>query len=429
LCTNAAPVAGSPLFTWNLLWVTRRLTSLFAALVAMTAAVAAAVPSASTARKSRIAPVVIAVVENGGLNVLHDDYRMPRRGVTARAPDVLNPRTVFLPDTGGFEQRLEAGRRGPLGKLTPGTLYRIAGTKIAGVYVPEDTQVTDLFADMTHATGTTSSAVGNTHGTNPDATLVYVVDSGPAAWEWVAAQSWIDLVSTSYFGGGSRGTCVEGPYIEEIVEGGRVVFSSSGNGEQAGLFSSPSGVPSTYQVGGVDASGRSYVPGASGTSGSIMPTRPYETGDRFDFPAAAADSLDGSQDFGGTSGAAPSTTGRAAHLIQVARSILGSRWTGVRDGALARATDPGLRPARGPLADGDLTGAELVDLLHHTARPAEPASPLRYLVEGYGAHDADTVALAERVLRGLEEIPERPDDDTMHDHVESSRSITTAHCG
>lgn len=371
-------------------------------------------------------PVVIAIVENGGLNVLHDDFRWRAQRVPAAAKAA---QTVSLPASGTFDERLDAARKGPLSELEPGTLYEIAGTKIAGIYVPEDSEVTDLFSDMSHATGTTSSAVGNAHGTNPTATLVYVVDSGPDAWQWVADQQWIDLVSTSYFGGGSRGTCVEGRHIQTIVDGGRVVFSSSGNGEQAGLVSSPSGVPGTYQVGGVDESGRSYIPAVSGTSESVTPTRPYETGDRFAFPAASPDSSGGSQEFGGTSGAGPSTAGRAAHLIQVARSILGSRWTGVRGGALARAADPSRRPSRGPLSDGDLTGDELVDLLHRTARPAEPASPLRYLVEGYGAHDDKTIAFAERVLRGLEEAPNRPDEDAMHERVESLRPITTAHCG
>lgn len=399
--------------------------ALLALVVLLSLGNAGAVRGASMTRPPSPPPVVIAIVESGGLNVLHSDFRarkaLDKRGIPAGE-------IIPLPTTGTYEERVAAARRGPLGDLEPGSFYRLPKSKVVGVYVPADSQVTDLLDDTSHATGTASSAVGKEHGTNPDAALVYVVDSGPAAWRWVAQQSWIDIVSTSYFGASNDGTCVEGPYIEDIVSQGRMVFSSSGNAEQIGAVSSPSGVPATYQVGGVDSSGNTYLPDPSDPSAFSTPTRPYETGDRFDFRVAAGDSLHGSRRFVGTSGATPSTAGRAARLIQTARTILGSRWTGARGGVLAR-TDGGRLPLSGPLADGEFTADELTDLLHHTARPSGPSSPMRYHAEGYGAHDERTIEFAAKVLKGIAREPSRSEDDASHARTEETRaSVMSSHC-
>lgn len=127
-------------------------------------------------------------------------------------------------------------------------------------------------------------------------------------------------------------------------------------------------------------------------------------------------------DFGGTSGATPSTAGRAATLIRLARAILGSRYTGTRGGALARAAAGADIPCVGPLSDGDFTAAELVQVLHHVAIPVAAAGPARYLFEGYGAlNDPAAIATARDVLLGTKELPARPEDDAMHDRVEELR--------
>jgi hypothetical protein len=154
--------------------------------------------------------------------------------------------------------------------------------------------------------------------------------------------------------------------------------------------------------------------------GGLGATRPYETGDRFVFESADADSLDGSMGFGGTSGATPSTTGRAAELITFARELLRSK-TGFKDGALANIGPGGITPKQGPLKDGKLTREELIDVMHHSATPAEPPSPARYLVEGYGAFQQGAVDLAKKILAGQTAEPERPEEDQMHEAVESAR--------
>jgi hypothetical protein len=191
----------------------------------------------------------------------------------------------------------------------------------------------------------------------------------------------------------------------------------------------PSGLPENYQVGGVASDGRSQRPSTDGTAG---PTRPYETGDRFAFQAAAPDSLNGSVLFTGTSGSAPSTAGRAADLIQYARTLLHSH-AGFSSGALATADrDSRLRlPARGPLRDGRLTRDELIDVLHHVAVPAEPAGPTRYAIEGYGALTREAMATAKRVLAGSQELPSRTEEDQQHALVEGGRGalFPAGRCG
>jgi hypothetical protein len=381
---------------------------------------AVAIPTqARTKAAQRSAPATVIAIVEDGMNLLHSDFAVlggSDARLPARIPEVTR---VNLPDSGSFEDRLRAAQAGPLGHLKEDTLYYVRGTRVL-VYSPPNGSAQDAFADRSHGTGVAGAAVGLEHGTNPDALLVIVVDTGPQAWEWLAQQSWIDAVSTSYItilNGTER--CHEAPHIKDIVDQGRLVFSAVGNGEQFGEVGSPSGVPQSYQVGGVDSDGRTFLP----PQGTSSPNRPYETGDRYDFPSADSESLSGSMDFGGTSGATPSTAGRATELLQYARTLLGSSFTGVRGKVLARATRPGRAPQRGPLADGDLTAAELTDVLHHIARPAEAASPIRYLLEGYGALNHDEVlALGKRVLWGTARIPARAQEDAMHETIEAARA-------
>ncbi len=375
-----------------------------------------------TARPAAAEPVVIAVIESGGLNVLHEDFRTRSPQPPAIAKSAPPREMVTLPGDGDFERRLELARRGPLGNLDEGTLYGVRDSRIVGIYVPPGSRDRDLFEDRVHPTGTTSAAVGLRHGTNPDALLVYVTDPDRAAWSWLARQQWIDIVSTSYFTlvDTRSGFCHEARFIRRIVDQGRVVFSAAGNAEQAGIAHAPSGVPQAYQVGGVDDKGQPYLPDPDDGFLST-PTRPYETGDRFSFPAASSEASSGSMPFGGTSGATPSTAGRAARLIQVARSLLDSHWSGVRDGALAIAGPNAVDIQRGPLKDGRFTAQELADLLHRVAVPNQPPSPLRYLIEGYGALSGDAIRSAEKILAGTATAPERGLEDQTHSAVEQAR--------
>ena len=375
---------------------------------------------AAPARSARPRPPVIAIVEDG-LNVLHSDFELTS---APRFPTGLPDfETVELPQTGDFGTRLEAARKGPLGNLEPNTLYWVEDTKVF-IYEGPDHFDTDVFANASHGTGVAGAAVGNKHGSYPEAWLVLIRQSRPSSWEWLAEQHWIDVVSTSYYTiVEDSGVCGSGPSIRKILDDGRIVFSSAGNTEQAGMTAEPAGFPASYQVGGVDSEGRSYMPSANDPNTT---TRPYETGDRFDFPSASDSALSGSMPFGGTSGATPTTAGRAADLINHARTLLGSPG-GMSGDALVKSA-PGVRlPQQGPLKDGVFTNDELTRLLHHIATPAEDG-PHRYLIEGYGALSNETTKLGKEILAGRAEEPARDQEDTMHEAVESARSVINARC-
>jgi hypothetical protein len=70
-------------------------------------------------------------------------------------------------------------------------------------------------------------------------------------------------------------------------------------------------------------------------------------------------------------------------------------------------------------------------LLHHVAAPAEDPSPVRYLVEGYGALSSAAIELAKKVLTGEIAEPQRPEEDVQHERVESARAalFPEARCG
>lgn len=410
----------------------RRLGAVLAVVVAL-----GVLPQSAISARSKpvvVPPPVIAIIEGNGVNALHTDFSLRTSEKLVLPSTMPRPSWVSLPDHGTFEERLEEARSGPLGNLEGGRIHWIRDTRL-GVFVPSGSAVTDVFERRFHGTGTASAAVGLEHGTNPDALVIVIPDNDAAAWEWLAKQHWIDIISTSYFGvrfgSDPHGSCPSARFIRQIAEQGRLVFSSSGNVEQAGTAHAPSGAPFTYQVGGVDDEGRSYIPGRADNSPSVTPTRPYETGDRFEFPSADSESLDGSMAFGGTSGATPSTAGRAADLLHFAREILSSNWTGTRDGALAVAAKAARLPSKGPLSDGRLERDELTQLLHHIAVPAEPAFPGRYLIEGYGALNQDAVSLGKKILAGTAPEPERPEEDAMHEHVEAARELLfpAARCG
>ncbi|MDQ1712713.1 MAG: Subtilase family [Frankiaceae bacterium] len=378
-----------------------------AVLVAVLAAPAAAAPA--TAAPPR--PSVIAVVgEPGGLNVLHTDFRT-RDGRDAVLPAGVRAVRVALPRTGDFAARTATLAAGPLGHLKAGTLYYVAGTRLL-VYAPRDPvgrSTTDIVTgDRLHATGVVDAAIGRRYGTAPDALAVFVAGGGAAPWEWVATQPWVDIATTSAYGtpqvagsnGGTGGSvlCEGAAAVRRIVASGRLVFASSGNTtDQPEALVSPNGLPEVFQVGGVDAAGRSWRPGHTEESDPFYAganvVRPYETGELFSFPAAAPDSFAGTVHFGGTSGATPRTAGWAALLVAAARA-----------------------------ARGRFDGAEVAGLLRHAAVPAEAAGPGRYFVEGYGALNASAVARAAAVLHGRGTLPARPDEDAASAATRQARA-------
>ena len=420
-----------------------------AALAAAVVAGLAVCTSAAAAGHSRpqpVRPVVIAVVGDDGFNVLHQDF------ATADGREPMLPAgfphavSVRLPSSGSFQQRLSSAEAGPLGHLQPDTLYRVRNTRVIGVIAPSNTgqppTPVDLLADRLHGTGVASAAVGRRYGTAPNALLVFVVGEWSNAWKWVADQPWIDLAVTSDYTivnaadptNVATMTCAGGEAIHDIAASGRLVFGSSGDNDQQGIVQAPLGLPDVYQVGGVNADGTPWVgvhPNESDpqfATGQV--TRPYVTGDLYSFEAASPDALTGPAPFGGDSGAAPLTAGRAATLLAAARGQLRTPNT-MHAGLLAWLGPAASRPAKGPLADGRLTAAELSLVLRHTATRSLPDSPASYAVEGYGALTSASMTLAQSVLAGAAALPDRSQDDTDYAGVTAARSIifNGARCG
>lgn len=86
----------------------------------------------------------------------------------------------------------------------------------------------------------------------------------------------------------------------------------------------------------------------------------------------------------------------------------------------------GAGPTAGRMANTRATSRRLhrigvVELLHHSAIPATPRTPARYLLEGYGPLTDEAISTAEQVLLGKKTLPDCSDDDASHDQVESFR--------
>lgn len=400
-------------------------------------------PVAAGGTPAAVAPPVIAVIGEAGLNPAHVEFRHEEGPVPPLPPHQV----ITLPDAAGagsFAELADAMAAGPLGRLEPGALYRIDGTRVlvqvpAGLDGPYDLigGVEGTAEDhRRHGTGVLGAAIGTTHGTAPDAWAVFIPTGDPSGFAWLAEQDWVDAASiSSYTVESFRGTavlpCSAAPHVRAFVRD-RTFFASSGNSDSTSLYALNS-LPEFYLVGGVEQDGsavlRPRVPASADEdelSFSLLrhATRTFESGDRYEFPAADFASVHGVQRFGGTSGASPSTAGRAATVVHAARVLLaddGSRPSDV----LAALGDGATAPATGPLSDGALTAQELAALLHAVAEP-QLVGPGRYAVEGYGALSDRTLARAQAVLRGDVPLPSRSDDDAAHQRSEDLRASVAA---
>jgi hypothetical protein len=394
-------------------------------------ALACALPAGAATASARPAPAVrpvVGIVGDSGLNPLHDEFRTRDGRDPAYPPGMPHPVRVAMPRSGTFEERLDALRAGPLGHPKAGTLYALSGTRLLVYATPGQP---DPLTDRAHGTGTASAAIGNRTGSAPDALAVFVVGNAPAAHEWLAAQRWIDVASISAYTIATDDPCHNAHAGRLLPQDGGLLFSSAGNlVDYAEPFEFPNGLAETYQVGGVDSTGRTWIPPRPEATNPFLVTgnvvRPYESGARYDFLAPGPDSLTGTMEFGGTSGATPTVAGYAVLLVAEARRLLGAHGGRTRTALATRG--PGVRPpSRGPLADGVFTRDELVDLLHVTAIPKE-TGPERYLLEGFGATNAASHAKALAVLRGTATAPERPDEQALHDQVEAARAAQASRC-
>jgi hypothetical protein len=380
-------------------------------------------------------PVVVAVVgEPAGVNVLHEDFRT-RDGRTPRYPsDMPRPVMVALPADGNFSVARSALEAGPLGHMTPGVLYGVAGTRLLLVNAGAG-RYDGVQSDALHATGVADSITGTRDGTDQQALVVLVLSNDPdSVYPWLARNAWIDLASTSDYSIHTTSDptqCAGADDVRSFTARGHLLFSSAGNTtDQPEPLVAPNGLPQTYIVGGVDSAGNTWFPGHPAetdpfyAAGNVV--RPYETGAPFSYEAAAPDSFTGLTHFGGTSGATPLTAGWAAQLVSYARQRLHSTLGTVR-GALA--TGPA-KPKVGPLSDGRFTNAELRGLLHAVAIQHSGLPPgAAYGAEGYGALNAASISRAEQILNGSLATPGRAADDQAYTTIQQVRAEVFARCG
>lgn len=410
------------------------------AVVALLSSTLVAAATSRTAASPAPSAVIAFVNEPPGINVLHRDFATPDGRDVVLPPAMPAHTAVSLPRGGSFAERLRQLEQGALGHLRPGVPVYVRGTRLVIVAAPASTvpATNALQGDRLHATGVVGSAIGRRYGTAPAAIGVLVLGSAPAAYQWAASQSWVDLVSTSGYdlpqvqassgAGPTSQLCLAAEAVHAITRSGRVVFSSAGNTtDTPEQVSVPNGLSDVYQVGGVDSSGATYLPPQPQESDPFYAAgttqRPYDTGELYSFQVAAPDSVDGSVHFGGTSGATPRTAGWAANLVIEARRLLRASPSRTTPTGLVVRGRAAPRLARGPLADGSLTGPELVDVLLHVARPATPATPARYFLEGYGALGPAPYSLARRVLAGSAALPVRADEDTAYTLVHRARAV------
>ncbi|MEA2124532.1 MAG: serine protease [Solirubrobacteraceae bacterium] len=399
---------------------------------------------------------VVAVLDTG-INPYHWDFaasRMPQQRNTTTGDDMPLDRpasqwlTGFAATTGfaSFDRvdltleendatqrndelrEVDAGKWDAVQVSTPQTLhaYWFPGTKVIGALTfNAGGQI--LGADDDHGVGTTSSAVGNLHGTCPECLLFFIQTPdgddalGEKAIDWAMQQPWIDAISNSYGYGSNdvygRDRIYAGSNTalqRNASDRGQTIFFSAGNGiENAFLvpnqttFSSQEGPDWIMTVGAVspgpDDTYEPIVTGALDANGPYLGAgKPVDVaGVGSDYPTAygaATVSATGSIGFGGTSNATPQVTGLYARSLYLARTALAGDSRGQSGGVIATGSlASGCGSARPgcELGDGTLTAAELRTRLLHGAVHHGGTT-----VSGAGLGDVSAPAVGEEVLAG-----------------------------
>jgi hypothetical protein len=404
-------------------------------------------PAPAAGGGSRVAPhveggpddVVVIAVLDSGFNPYHWDFdatRMPQNsdGTTANDLPLDRPADEWLPGftRGAFttfepfqlsldrkdpdtrsadllaaDDKKWAAVKGSSGDTRHAVWF--PGTKVIGGMTYGADGSLDGTPDS-HGTGTTSSVVGNLHGTCPECLLFFVnYGTDPeGAINWAMQQPWIDAISNSYGLGSNpvygRDRIYSGSDTElqrKATERGQSIFFSAGNGIENAFvvpnqttFSSQEGPDWIVTVGAVEPGednyyGTSSVYGDNGrTTGSGRPADVAGIGS--EYPTAyTSDTVGGTgtTGFGGTSNATPQITGLYGHGLYLARRAMAGPSRAQGDGVIARGafTCGAARPGC-ELGDGVLTNGELRTRLFHGARRNSegPPSEEELMATGHG---------------------------------------------
>ena len=293
--------------------------------------------------------------------------------------------------------------------------YWMPGTKVIGTVDFGGSKVLGVPGD--HGQGTSSSSVGNLHGTCPECLLLFVnIEGGgdaeiEAAIEWAMDQPWIDVITNSYgLSAAVRDRLYSGSNVEaqrKATERGQTVFFSAGNGNDGAFvapnttsFSSQEGPDWIVTVGAITPGEDNYYY-RQGYLGDSADETAYHAsysgagkpvdiaGIGSNYPTAyTSDEVGGtgSSGFGGTSNATPQNAGNYARALFIARQNLAGASRIQRNGVIAKGKKFRCGSARPDceLGDGVLTAAELRMLMFHGAIHTESGiSPA-----GYGAAPA-----------------------------------------
>lgn len=339
--------------------------------------------------------------------------------------------------------------------------YWMPGTKVIGAVDFGTTKVLGVPGD--HGQGTTSSSVGNLHGTCPECLLLFVNINGASnagveqAIEWAMDQPWIDVITNSYgLSAAVRDRLYSGSNVEaqrKATERGQTVFFSAGNGNDGAFvapnttsFSSQEGPDWIVTVGAITPGEDNYYY-RKGYLGDAADETAYHAsysgagkpvdiaGIGSNYPTAYTATkvgATGESGFSGTSNATPQTAGTYARALYLARRDLPGASRIQKGGVIAKGGSFRCGSVRRDceLGDGKLTASELRTRLFHAAVHTEAGmSPAGYgaapaigeeefLNEGHGSYFGretgrveDWLEEFERILAPLEgraEVLERP---------------------
>jgi hypothetical protein len=410
----------------------------------------AGVSHASPAPTPEPQPYVVVATIDTGTNPFHPVWRrnQSRHPSTFIAGYPRSAKAVRLTFRPTFVASVAASREALRG-FKGGALTWIPGTNIIGAWahptdkLPVFDATTTQEPSHSHGASASSQIAGRGTGMSPDAWLVVMdrtADKGADVYRanadalrWAADQSWIDIIHTNIQNSvplADETDPVANGYpeaVEYAVSKGKIVVSAAGN-----YFAEPSetsphaGPPGVFAAGADDNCG--YADYSNLDPHVVMDGEGTVAADPVGF---------GTVPFGGTSSASPRVTGYIAELLLRIRRQVGQR-TGMVGNALVVAP-PSRRPKTGPLADGTLTAAELLEVVRKTADPRPHASkydgtssgtcvpdagsgPAFYPKMGYGEVSEHTLPTALAVLTGQAPMPSRPVEDNFYAASEAARA-------
>ena len=393
--------------------------------------------------------VVVATLDTGG-NLFHptwtrNETRHPSLYIPGYPPAAAS---LNLTVTDDFVESVKMSVP-ELEKLIAGMHpYWVQGTNIIGTWAHETDQepVFDIENGLagepgsnSHGSQASSQIAGLDYSIAPEAFIVImdrtnqgatspsVYGSNAAGLRWAADQPWIDIIHTNIQNpvplANKHTGQIPAPFADGYPEAvfyalskGKIVVSAGGNFWAEATETSPHAGPRGVLVAGANDN--------CGYTDFSNPN-PHVVMDGYQTVSAAPMGF-GDGTFGGTSSASPRISGYVAQLLLEIRRAF-NYTGGIEDGALV-VLEEGQAPSSGPLADGTLTGPELLDVVRKTANPNPHASKFDggtgicipqpvdlpaafYPKMGYGEVSEHTIGAALAVSLGQQPMPARPAED------------------